>query len=224
MTRVKGGTVARNRRKKILKEAKGYFGSKHRLFKTAKEQVMHSSVYAYRDRKQNKSNFRKLWITRINAACRENEISYSKFINGLTKAGLVINRKMLSEIAIDNPESFVDLVDIAKDALNGKEYKPKAVKLNKTETKEEVKKNSIKAEAKKTETKATPKKEVKKATPKKEMAVPAKKVTPKKETATPAKKAAPKKEASKTEKTVKKPAAKKTTSTTTSKKATKKSE
>ena len=91
MTRVKGGTVAKNRRRKVLKAAKGYFGSKHRLFKTAQEQVFHSGAYAYRDRKQNKRNFRKLWITRINAACRQNDISYSKFINGLSKAGVEVN-------------------------------------------------------------------------------------------------------------------------------------
>ena len=93
--RVKGGTIHRARRKKALKQAKGYFGSKHRLYKTAKEQLMHSGQYAFRDRKQKKRDFRKLWITRINAACRENEISYSKFINGLNKAGLQVNRKML---------------------------------------------------------------------------------------------------------------------------------
>ena len=127
MARVKGGTVAR--RKKVLKEASGYFGSKHRLFKTAKEQLLHSGVYAYRDRRQKKRDFRKLWITRINAACRENEISYSKFIDGLNKAGLTVNRKMLSELAIDNPKAFSDLVIIAKDALNGKEYKPSKVVL-----------------------------------------------------------------------------------------------
>ena len=95
MTRVKGGTVSKNRRRKVLKQAKGYFGSKHRLYKTAQEQLFHSGAYAYRDRKQNKRNFRKLWITRINAACRENEISYSKFINGLNIAGVTVNRKML---------------------------------------------------------------------------------------------------------------------------------
>ena len=106
MARVKNGAVTKARRKKVLKQAKGYFGSKHRLFKTAKEQVMNSYVYAYRDRKQNKRNFRKLWIVRINAACRENEISYSKFINGLSKAGVAINRKMLSEIAINEPKTF----------------------------------------------------------------------------------------------------------------------
>ena len=125
MTRVKGGTVARARRKKVLKQAKGYFGSKHRLYKTAHEQVMHSGVYSFRDRKQNKRNFRKLWITRINAGCRENEISYSRFIDGLNKAGVTVNRKMLSELAIDNPKAFSDLVAIAKDALNGKKYTPK---------------------------------------------------------------------------------------------------
>ena len=142
MTRVKGGTVAKNRRRKVLKAAKGYFGSKHRLFKTAQEQVFHSGTYAYRDRKQNKRNFRKLWITRINAACRQNDISYSKFINGLSKAGVEVNRKMLSELAIDNPKAFVELVNVSKDALNGKvkksEVKKAEVKETKT-TKEEVK-------------------------------------------------------------------------------------
>ncbi len=135
MTRVKTGAVTRARHKKILKAAKGYFGSKHRLYRTAKEQVMHSLSYAYRDRKQNKRNFRKLWITRINAACRNNDISYSRFINGLTKTGLLINRKMLSELAIDNPKAFSDLVEIAKDTLNGKEYQPKEVKVSKDEEK-----------------------------------------------------------------------------------------
>ena len=155
MTRVKGGTVARARRKKVLKQAKGYFGSKHRLYKTAHEQVMHSGVYAFRDRKQNKRNFRKLWITRINAGCRENEISYSRFIDGLNKAGVTVNRKMLSELAIDNPKAFSDLVAIAKDALNGKKYTPKEVK---AETKEEKKPAGKKEPAKKAETKTTAKK------------------------------------------------------------------
>ena len=112
--RVKGSNIHKNRRVKVLKLAKGYFGSKHKLYKTAKEQVMHSLKYAYRDRRQNKREMRKLWITRINAACRENGISYSKFINGLSKAGVEINRKMLSEVAIDNPKSFTSLVEIAK--------------------------------------------------------------------------------------------------------------
>ena len=134
MARVKGG--------KVLKEAKGYFGSKHRLYKTAQEQVFHSGAYAYRDRRQNKRNFRKLWITRINAACRENEISYSKFINGLAKAGIEINRKMLSEMAIDDPKSFTSLVETAKKALNGE------VKVTKKEVKTETK--EVKVEKKET--------------------------------------------------------------------------
>ena len=131
MTRVKGGTVAKNRRRKVLKNAKGYFGSKHRLYKTAQEQLFHSGVYAFRDRRQNKRNFRKLWITRINAACRLNDISYSRFINGLAKAGVEINRKMLSEVAIDNPKLFASYVAIAKDALNGKVSKTATAKANK---------------------------------------------------------------------------------------------
>ena len=156
MTRVKGGTVARARRKKVLKEAKGYFGSKHRLYKTAHEQLMHSGQYAFRDRRQNKRNFRKLWITRINAACRENEISYSRFIEGLNKAGIEINRKILSEIAINDSASFTEMVKIAKDALNGKKYEPKAA-----ETKAE-KKSEEKVEVK--EKKTTEKKETTKKT------------------------------------------------------------
>ena len=120
MARVKGGTISRARHKKVMKQAKGYFGSKHRLYRSANEQVMHSGKYAYRDRKQKKRDFRKLWITRINAACRQNDISYSKFINGLNKAEIDINRKMLSEIAIDNPAYFTELVKVAKDALEGK--------------------------------------------------------------------------------------------------------
>ena len=132
MTRVKGGTISRARHKKVMKQAKGYFGSKHRLYRTAHEQVMHSGKYAYRDRKQKKRDFRKLWITRINAACRQNDISYSKFINGLSKADIVINRKMLSEIAIDNPAAFTELVKVAKDALEGKVTK----ETKKVETKE----------------------------------------------------------------------------------------
>ena len=117
MARVKGGTIHRARRKKVLEEAKGYFGSKHRLYETAKEQVMHSLKYSYRDRRQKKRDFRKLWITRINAACRMNDISYSKFINGLSKAGIEINRKMLSEVAICDPEGFSAIVNTAKKAL-----------------------------------------------------------------------------------------------------------
>lgn len=142
MTRVKGGSVAKNRRRKVLKQAKGYFGSKHRLFKTAQEQVFHSGKYAYRDRKQNKRNFRKLWITRINAGCRDNEISYSKFMNGLSLAGIEINRKMLSEIAIDDPKAFTELVNTAKSALASKPAasKKEVVKEEKKTVKKEEKK------------------------------------------------------------------------------------
>ena len=186
MARVKGGTVARARRKKVLKEAKGYFGSKHRLYKTAHEQVMHSGEYAFRDRRQNKRNFRKLWIARINAACRENEISYSKFINGLNKAGVTVNRKMLSELAIDSKEAFADLVKIAKDALDGKEYKAPELKLE--AKKEEKVVTDAKTEKKETPKKAAPKTTAKKATATKTSTkstetkkAPAKKTTAKKE-------------------------------------------
>lgn len=142
MPRVKGGTIHRARRAKVLKEAKGYFGSKHRLYKSAKEQVMHSGKYAYRDRRQKKRDFRKLWITRINAACRENNISYSKFINGLSKAGVTVNRKMLSEIAIDSPATFTNLVDIANSALTGKAVVKKET-VKKETTKEAKKETKI---------------------------------------------------------------------------------
>ena len=152
MTRVKGGTIHRARRKKIMDQAKGYFGSKHRLYKSAAEQVMHSGKYAYRDRKQKKRDFRKLWITRINAACRQNDISYSTFIEGLTKAGVEVNRKMLSEIAINDPKAFTDLVKVAKDGKAGKikpatevsgtEVTVGATKTTKKETKKEVKKET----------------------------------------------------------------------------------
>ena len=153
MTRVKNGVTTKKRHKKVLKAAKGYFGSKHRLYKTAKEQLMHSGQYAFRDRKQKKRDFRKLWITRINAACRENEISYSRFIEGLTKAGVEVNRKMLSEIAINDPASFAEIVKTAKAGLEGK------VKAEVKEVKNEVVKASAKAEKK--ATKKAEKEEVK---------------------------------------------------------------
>lgn len=168
MPRVKGGTVARARRKKVLKQAEGYFGSKHRLYKTAHEQVMHSGQYAFRDRRQNKRNFRKLWIVRINAGCRENEISYSKFISGLNKAGIIVNRKMLSEIAIDNPQGFTELVNIAKDALNGKAYKPASQKEEEVKVEKEVKAPKKAASKEKDDTKKSATKTVKKTATKKE--------------------------------------------------------
>jgi len=135
MARVRNGVVTHRRHKKILKAARGYFGSKHREFKSAKEQLMHAGQYAFRDRRQKKREFRKLWIVRINAACRENEISYSRFIEGLNKAGIEVNRKMLSEIAINDKEAFKKLVEVAK---NGK-VEEKTTK----EVKEEKKDNDL---------------------------------------------------------------------------------
>jgi len=143
MARVKNGAVTKARHKKVLKRAKGYFGSKHRLYKTAKEQLMHSGQYAYRDRKQKKRDFRKLWITRINAACRENEISYSRFIEGLTKAGVEVNRKMLSEIAVNDPKTFSELVKVARDGKAGKVTKTEVKK----ETVKKVEKKEVKEES-----------------------------------------------------------------------------
>ncbi len=139
MTRVKNGVTTKARHKKVLKEAKGYFGSKHRLYKTAKEQLMHSGQYAFRDRRQKKREFRRLWIVRINAACRENEISYSRFIEGLNKAGVEINRKMLSEIAINDPKAFAELVKTAKAGKEGKITKQEVKPAAKATAKKEVK-------------------------------------------------------------------------------------
>lgn len=117
MPRVKGGVVARRRRKKVLKLAKGYFGSKHTLYKTANEQVMHSFKYAYNDRRKLKGNMRKIWIARINAAARMNDMSYSNLMHGLKVANIDINRKMLSEMAIHDAEGFKNIVNEAKAAL-----------------------------------------------------------------------------------------------------------
>ncbi|HZJ75529.1 MAG TPA: 50S ribosomal protein L20 [Clostridia bacterium] len=117
MARIKGAMTTRKRRAKVLKLAKGYYGSKSKLFKTAKQAVMKSGNYAYVGRKLKKRDFRRLWITRISAACKLNNVNYSTFINGLKKAGIELNRKMLSEIAISDPESFAALVDKAKAAL-----------------------------------------------------------------------------------------------------------
>ena len=194
MARVKGGTISRARHKKVLKQAKGYFGSKHRLYRTANEQVMHSGKYAFRDRRQKKRDFRKLWITRINAGCRENGMSYSKFINGLLKANVTINRKMLSEIAINDKEAFAKLVEMAKKALDGTLKEEKVTV--KAETKP-AKETKVETKEPKTETKKTTKKE--------------EKPVAKKTTKT-------------TTKTTEKKTASKTTKTTTTKKTTKKAE
>ncbi|WP_036430133.1 50S ribosomal protein L20 [Mycoplasmopsis felis] len=115
MARVKGGTVTRARRKKWLKLAKGYFGHKSIGYKVAKQAVIKSWTYAFRDRKQVKRNFRKLWIARINAATRAQGMSYSRFINGLKKANVTINRKMLSELAINEPKTFDMLIKLSKE-------------------------------------------------------------------------------------------------------------
>jgi large subunit ribosomal protein L20 len=213
MARVKNSVTTKARHKKVLKAAKGYFGSKHRLYKSAKEQLMHSGQYAFRDRRQKKRDMRSLWITRINAACRENEISYSKFIDGLNKAGVEVNRKMLSELAISDPKAFTALVKKANEGLDGK------AKAAKKEVKEEVLvvkgKAPAKAEKEVKEDKKEEKPAKKEAAPKKEeapkaekketvkKAAPAKKETAKKE-------AAPKKETAK-KAPAKKPAAKKAT-------------
>lgn len=159
MPRVKGGNVAKNRRKKILKLAKGYYGSKHTLYRTANEQVMKSLQYSYRDRKQRKRDFRKLWIARINAAARMHDISYSRLTYGLKCAGIEINRKMLSELAIHDPKAFEQIVNDAKKAIeSGKKPVEKVVvakpakttktEAKKPEVKEEVKKEEVKAEEK----------------------------------------------------------------------------
>ena len=117
MARIKGAMMTRKRRNKTIKMAKGYYGSKSTLFKTAKEAVMKSGQYAYIGRKQKKRDFRKLWITRISAACKMNGMNYSTFMNGLKKAGIDLNRKMLSEIAIADPAAFTALTEQAKSAL-----------------------------------------------------------------------------------------------------------
>ena len=117
MPRVKGGYVTRRRRKAVLKLAKGYYGSKHTLYKTAHEQVMRSLAYAYRDRKVKKREFRKLWIQRINAAAKNNGLKYSTFICGLSRAGVEVNRKMLAELAVNDAAAFTQLVEVAKKGL-----------------------------------------------------------------------------------------------------------
>jgi len=114
MSRVKGGMRTRKRHKKVLKLAKGYFGAKSKLFRMANQAVMKSLVYAYRDRKARKRDFRKLWISRINAAARINGMSYSRFMNGLKKAGINLNRKVLADMAVNDSAAFSQLVDKVK--------------------------------------------------------------------------------------------------------------
>lgn len=114
--RIKRGVNAVKKRRKILKQAKGYFGAKSKLYRTAREQVMKSGQYAYIGRKQKKRDFRALWITRINAACRQNDISYSRFVSGLKKANVSLNRKVLADMAVREPQAFAQLVEVAKKA------------------------------------------------------------------------------------------------------------
>ena len=219
MPRVKGSVATRARRKKVLKLAKGYFGSKHLLYRTANEQVMRSLRYAYRDRKQLKREMRKLWIARINAAARMNDISYSQLMFGLKLANIQINRKMLSEIAIHDPKGFTSIVEKSKKAI---EKGPNAKVEEEVVAEKPVKKAAAVKEEKVAEKKAPAKaaaKTTKAATAKKETAV-KKETTAKKETA---KKTTTKKETAEKKETVKKTAEKKPAAkkTTTAKKTTK---
>jgi len=144
MPRTKNTVVTRKRRKKVLNRAEGYFGSKHALYKTANEQVMRSLAYAYRDRRQRKRNFRKLWISRINAACKQNDYKYSLFISGLIKANIQVNRNMLAEMAVSDPKGFTKLVNIAKEnQKNAKVVAPKEVNVQALMA--EVKASAVKA-------------------------------------------------------------------------------
>ena len=117
MARVKRGVTSHRRHKKVLRQAKGYYGNRSKIYRVANQAVMRSLQYAYAHRKLRKRDFRKLWIARINAACRMNNMSYSRFINGLNKAGVEINRKVLADLAITDPKAFSDLVEVAKKAL-----------------------------------------------------------------------------------------------------------
>ena len=116
MARVKRAVSSKKHRKQVLERAKGYYGNKSRSYRAANEQVMHSLQYAYRDRRARKGEFRKLWIQRINAACRENGISYSRFVNGLKVAGVEVDRKVLADLAVTDPAAFAALVKVASDA------------------------------------------------------------------------------------------------------------
>ena len=205
MAKIKGKNVAKNRRRKILKLAKGYFGSKHTLYKTAHEQVMHSLRYAYRDRKQRKRDFRRLWIQRINAAARMFDLSYSRFMDGLHKAGIEVNRKMLAELAVNDLKGFEDLTVAAKSGLKGA-FKPAAPKPSAKPVKEAAPKAEAKP-AKEAAPKAEAKPAAKKSPAKAAAKKPAAKKAPAKATVKPAAKKAPAKAAAKP--AAKKPAAKK---------------
>jgi large subunit ribosomal protein L20 len=117
MARVKRAVHARKKRREILEQAKGYYGSRHRRMRMAKEQLLHSGVYAYRDRRDRKGQFRRLWITRIGAGARQNGLSYSQLMNGLSRAGVELDRKVLADLAVNDPAAFAGLVDAARQAL-----------------------------------------------------------------------------------------------------------
>lgn len=171
MPRVKGGYTTRRRRKAVLKLAKGYVGSKHTIYRTANEAVMRAMQYAYRDRKQKKRDFRKLWIQRINAAAKENGLKYSLFICGLSRAGVEVNRKMLADLAVNDPKAFTDFVEIAKKGLTMPSVKltekvvvlqteSKAAKAAKADVAQEAPKATKTVKAPKTVKVETPKTEV----------------------------------------------------------------
>lgn len=171
MPRVKGGYTTRRRRKAVLKLAKGYVGSKHTIYRTANEAVMRAMQYAYRDRKQKKRDFRKLWIQRINAAAKENGLKYSLFICGLSRAGVEVNRKMLANLAVNDPKAFTEFVEIAKKGLTMPSVKltekvvvlqteSKAAKAAKADVAQEAPKATKTVKAPKTVKVETPKTEV----------------------------------------------------------------
>ena len=118
MTRVKRGVTARARHKKILKLTKGHYGARHRLFKTANESMIHALLYSYRDRRRRKRDFRRLWITRINAASRQHGMSYSKFMHGLKQADVQLDRKILADLAMNEPQAFAAVAEVAKNSLS----------------------------------------------------------------------------------------------------------
>lgn len=171
MPRVKGGYTTRRRRKAVLKLAKGYVGSKHTIYRTANEAVMRAMQYAYRDRKQKKRDFRKLWIQRINAAAKENGLKYSLFICGLSRAGVEVNRKMLADLAVNDSKAFTEFVEIAKKGLTMPSVKltekvvvlqteSKAAKAAKADVAQEAPKATKTVKAPKTVKVETPKTEV----------------------------------------------------------------
>lgn len=171
MPRVKGGYTTRRRRKAVLKLAKGYVGSKHTIYRTANEAVMRAMQYAYRDRKQKKRDFRKLWIQRINAAAKENGLKYSLFICGLSRAGVEVNRKMLADLAVNDLKAFTEFVEIAKKGLTMPSVKltekvvvlqteSKAAKAAKADVAQEAPKATKTVKAPKTVKVETPKTEV----------------------------------------------------------------